>query len=366
MKKTRVLHVLHSFGFGGLEKGIATLVRHGSRDFEHVVLCLASAGESESLLPEGTPLMRLDKGEGSSMRFVLNLALLIRRLKPDVIHTRNWGGMDGIIASNLAGLGRKVVQGEHGWGMEDAYGKSKRRLFVRRALSLGVRQFTCVSGQMQKWLREEVRVFRPVTRIYNGIDTTRFSPRGAKAALRQELGLKDSTVLVACVGRLDPIKNHAGLIEAFQLAHRSFPDSALAIVGDGPERERWAGTPPPGVFFAGARYDIPEILRAADVYSLASFNEGISNTILEAMATGLPVVSTSAGGTPELVFHGRNGLLSKAKDVRTLASHLLAYFRNPNMRAEHGRLNRIIAENRFGIGKMVDGYERIWRRVAGI
>jgi sugar transferase (PEP-CTERM/EpsH1 system associated) len=360
------MHVLHSFGFGGLEKGIATIIRHGSKDFEHIVLCLAGAGESKSLLPEGTPLVKLNKSEGSSMRFVFDLSRKIRCLKPDVVHTRNWGGMDGIIASNFARLGRKVVQGEHGWAMEDAYGKRKKRLLIRRSLSLGVKQFTCVSGQMQKWLREEVKVFRPVTRIYNGIDTVRFSPTGPGSALRRELGLARSTLLVACVGRLDPIKNHIGLIEAFRRSHGKYTDSALAIVGDGPERERLAATKAPGVYLVGARYDIPEILRAADLFVLASFNEGISNTILEAMATGLPVVSTDAGGTPELISHGRNGLLSAPNDIDMLASHMLAYFRNPEMRIEHGRLNRRIAENKFGIRNMVEGYEQVWHRVAGV
>ena len=365
MSTIRVVHVLHAFGFGGLEKGIATLIRQASPDFEHVILCLARTGESASLLPAGTQVLELHKQEGTSAGFFVQLARKLRALKPDVIHTRNWGGMDGIIAANLGGMRGRVVQGEHGWGMEDAYGQSAKRVWIRRVLSLGVKEYTCVSKQIEAWLQDQVRVLCPLTQIYNGIDTSIFSPEGKQADLRQELGLAHETTLIACVGRLDPIKNHAGLIQAFHQVRQTFPESALLIVGGGPEGERLEALQTPGVYFLGGRYDIPDVLRAVDVFALASFNEGISNTILEAMATGLPVVSTAAGGTPELISHEHNGLLAKPGAVEPLASHLLYYLQNPELRAEHGRRNRSIARERFSIEAMLEGYEQVWRRVAG-
>ena len=365
MSTIRVAHVLHAFGFGGLEKGIATLIRHGSADFEHLILCLAKTGESESLLPYGTQLLELHKKEGSSLRFFVDLSRKLRALKPDVVHTRNWGGIDGVIAANLAGMRRCVVQGEHGWGMEDAFGKSAKRVWIRRLLSLGVREFTCVSKQMESWLQGEVKVFAPVSQIYNGIDTSLFSPEGKKAALRHELGLKASTKLIGSIGRLDPIKDHVGLIQAFQEVHQSCPDCALIIVGNGPERERLEAMSTPGVYFLGARYEVAQILRDMDIFALASINEGISNTILEAMATGLPVVSTNVGGTPELITHEYNGLLAEPRDHGQLASYLLTYLQAPAMRAEHGQHNRRITQERFSIEAMVQGYELVWSRISG-
>jgi glycosyltransferase involved in cell wall biosynthesis len=218
---------------------------------------------------------------------------------------------------------------------------------------------------MDPWLREQVKVRRPVTQIYNGIDTERFAPHGPVASLRQELGLRSSTLVIAAVGRLDPIKDHAGLIQTFAQVRQAYPDCALVIVGDGPEHERLAAMQAPGVFLLGARYDIPEILRAVDVFALASINEGISNTILEAMATGLPVVSTNVGGTPELITHGDNGFLAKPGCIEELASHLLAYLQDPGLRKEHGLQNRKVTNERFSIQAMVQGYEQVWRRVAG-
>lgn len=366
MKPIRVVHVLHTFGFGGLEKGIATVIGNASQDFEHIVVCLSKTGESASLLPKETRVLELQKQEGSSLRFILRLSRRLKALKPDVVHTRNWGGMDGIVASLLVGLRRRVVQGEHGWGMEDAYGSNPKRIWTRRILSLAVAEFTCVSEQMKGWLEDRVRVRAPVTQIYNGIDTSRFSPRGPGASLRQELGISESTQIIAAVGRLDPIKDHLRLIQAFGEVQKTNPDCALVIVGDGPEQERLAAMGPSRVYLLGARNDVPEILRDVDIFALASINEGISNTILESMAAGLPVVSTRVGGTPELIEHEVNGLLAEPRDANTLASHLLTYLNSHELRTEHGQRNRRLAKERFSIGAMVAGYEQVWRRVANL
>ena len=364
MNRLRIIHVLHSFGYGGLEKGIATLIRHGSLEFEHMVLCLAESGASSSLLPLETEIFELHKQKGTSFLFLWRLSRTLRRLKPSIVHTRNWGGIDAIIAANLAGLRRCVVQGEHGWGMEDAHGQNKKRIWARRLLSLGIREFTCVSMQMKTWIEREVNVFCPVTQIYNGIDTSRFSPEGPSTSLREKLGLSPETRLIVTIGRLDPIKDHAGLIQAFGQVRQFFSNCALILVGDGPERSRLNEVAGPGVFLIGSRSDIPSLLREADIFALASINEGISNTILEAMASGLPIVATDAGGTPELISHGKNGFLATPRNYEMLASHLLSYLRDPNLCKEHGEGNRRIVEERFSISAMVQGYEDVWRRVA--
>src|SRR5208337_2333122 len=138
MPRIRVVHVLHSFGTGGLEKGIATLARHASC-VEHVIVCLANSGTSHRLLPAHTPVIQMGKRLGNSMSFIWKLARTLKTLRPDVVHTRNWGGMDGILAARLAGV-RAIVHGEHGWGMEDPYGLKPKRVMVRRFISLWVRE----------------------------------------------------------------------------------------------------------------------------------------------------------------------------------------------------------------------------------
>jgi hypothetical protein len=116
--KTRIVHLVYSFDTGGMEKGVATLVKSVSPEFEHVILCLTTSGKSESLLPPNRQVIELHKPPGNSPLFLLKLSRVLKNIGPDIIHTRNWSGMDGIIAARMAGI-RAVVHGEHGWGMED-------------------------------------------------------------------------------------------------------------------------------------------------------------------------------------------------------------------------------------------------------
>lgn len=358
-----VVHVLYSFGTGGLEKGIATVVRHGSEGFRHSIVCLTVSGASERLLPPGTDVVELKKPPGNSLRSIIKLRRILKELRPDVVHTRNWPGMDGIIAARLAGI-RNVVHGEHGWGMDDPDGRSPKRMRIRRLLTRWVREYTCVSRAIERWLAEEIRVRRPVTQIYNGVDTDTFRP-GTGEPVRAELGIPGDALVVGIVGRLDPIKDHPTLFQAFDRLRDKVPDARLLVVGDGPERARLESLAGEGVIFLGDRADVPEILRALDLFVLSSRNEGVSNTILEAMATGLPVVATRVGGNPELVKDGQTGTLVPTGDPVALAQALAAYAASPQRRVAGGATGRTWAVERFSIAAMVQGYETVWSRAGG-
>ena len=104
MKKIHVAHVLYSFGTGGMEKGIATIIQNASEEFEHSILCLHSSGETARLLPPNTPIIELYKPPGNSPVFLWKLTRTLRSLRPAIVHARNWGGTDGIIAARKIGL----------------------------------------------------------------------------------------------------------------------------------------------------------------------------------------------------------------------------------------------------------------------
>ena len=358
----RVAHVLYSFGTGGLEKGIATVVRGASPGFEHTVVCLTASGASERLLPAATPVLELRKPPGNSPGFLWRLSRVLRRLAPDVVHTRNWSGIDGVFAARLGGL-RNVVHGEHGWGMDDPDGLNPRRLRVRRFAQRWVREYTCVSRAMTGWLRHQVGIRRPVTQIYNGIDPERYRPGPEGQGVRRELGLTPDAFLVGVVGRLDPIKDHSTLLRAFSRLGAA-PDARLLVVGDGPGRARLESEAGEGVIFLGDRREVPELLRALDVFVLPSRNEGISNTILEAMATGLPVVATRVGGNPELVEDGLTGVLVPPGDAAALAAALEGYRARPEAGRAHGEAARARVLERFAVERMIASYEAVWARVA--
>jgi len=361
-RRPRVVHVVNSFETGGMEKGVATLIRHSTGLFDHVLVCLTHSGNTARLLPAGTEIIELHKPPGNSPSFLLRLAGVLRRLRPCVVHTRNWPGLDGVIAARLAGI-RQLVHGEHGLGSDDPTGLDPRRLRVRRALASWPREYTCVSRSLERWLRETVRVPRPVTRITNGVDTIACRP-GPGAVARRDLGLGEGAFVVGVIGRLDPIKDHRTLLAAHARVRAAVPQLELLVVGDGPERERLMASAPEGVRFLGNRDDVPAILQALDVFVLPSTNEGISNTILEAMASGIAVVASRVGGNPELVEDGRTGTLFAAGDAGALADALHAYAASRDLVARHGSAGRRRAEEAFSIDAMVGAYGAVWERVA--
>jgi sugar transferase (PEP-CTERM/EpsH1 system associated) len=358
----RIVHVVHAFGTGGMEKGVATLIRNASPGFEHAVLCLTRSGASERLLPEGTPVVQLGKRPGHSLLFLLRLARALKSLRPAIVHTRNWGGMDGVIAARIAGI-RQVVHGEHGWTLDDPYGRSSGRIRARRFLSRWVREYTCVSQGMERWLRSTVRVGVPVTQIYNGVDSERYRPADGEERVRAELGISKDEFVVTICGRLDPIKDHSTLFRAFASVRSAGVATRLLVVGDGAERQRLEREAGDGTVFLGDRQDVPDILRATDVFALTSLNEGISNTILEAMATGLPVVATRVGGNTELVVQDETGVLVDPRDSTAVAGSLLEYHRAPRLRAEHGAAGRDRSIREFGVAAMVAAYENVYKRL---
>jgi sugar transferase (PEP-CTERM/EpsH1 system associated) len=359
----RIVHVIHWLGAGGLEKGVSTLVRHASPGIEHVVVAMSGVRDPDRVLPPGTRLLNLKKPEGHSLRFLGRLAGVLRELSPCVVHTRNWAGMDGVAAARLAGI-RAVVHGEHGWGMDDPLGTNPRRIAVRRFLSRWTRHFLCVSKDLERWLTERVRVRCPVVQIYNGVDTDAFAGASTSAELKAELGLRADAILVGFVGRLDLIKDHPTLFRAFARVRERFPLAELLCVGDGPDREAIERAVVPGVHLLGTRYDVPRILRGLDLFVLTSKNEGISNTILEAMASGLPVVATRVGGNPELVEDGATGRLFPSGDAEALERLLAEYLEDPRLRAAHGRAGRERVVRLFGTTAMVRSYEEVWRACA--
>ena len=361
----RIAHVLYSFDTGGMEKGIAMLANHTSPEFEHVVVCMGHSGAAARLLPGSARVVELNKPSGHSHRFLWSLSRCLRDLNPDVVHTRNWTGMDGIVASRLAGI-KNVVHGEHGWGMDDPYGSGSKRIVVRRILARWVREYTCVSKQMTTWLRDRVRIRKPITQIYNGVDETTYQPGPADESLRRELGLTDRSLVIGTVGRLDPIKDYPSLLRAFAALRRDHPDIHLVIVGEGPERSALEPLAGDRTHFLGDREDVPDLLRLFDVFVLPSINEGISNTILEAMASARPVVATRVGGNHELVQDRETGRLVQPRNPDELALAIADYASDAELRRRHGDAARSLVLRRFGISSMVAGYEKVYRRVAAV
>ena len=362
-----VAHVVHCLEIGGLENGIVNLVNAPRAGQRHAVICMTHGGANRANLRPDVEVFELHKALGHDVKTFGRLIGLLRRLRPAIVHTRNWAAFDGVLAARLAGVPR-VVHGEHGREISDPDGRNRRRNGLRRLFSPLVNRFTTVSDDLRRWLIQDVGIAADkVVRLHNGVDTDRFAP-GDRGEVRAKLGIGAEQTVVGTVGRLDPVKDQASLLEAF--ARVAGPDAVLVIAGDGACRDALhAQAAALGlgdrVRFLGERRDVARVLQSFDLFVLPSLGEGISNTILEAMATGLPVVATRVGGNPELVDDGVTGQLVPRQAPEVLAKAIGEYLRDPARRKDHGARARARAIRLFSLSAMREAYADLYDRLAG-
>jgi glycosyltransferase involved in cell wall biosynthesis len=201
-----------------------------------------------------------------------------------------------------------------------------------------------------------------VATILNGIDTARFGAAGDPAQARRALGLNGRGPVIGTVGRLEPVKDHATLLQAFRRVREAHPGAALVVAGDGPLREPLeaqaralglAGS----VTFLGRRSDVADWLGGLDVFVLSSVSEGLPLTVLEAMAAGVPVVSTDVGGIQEIIRAPGEGRLVAPRSPDSMAEAVLALLADEAARRAIGRAGRERVRAAFDLQRMVDAYE---------
>jgi sugar transferase (PEP-CTERM/EpsH1 system associated) len=374
----RIMHVVQSLEVGGLENGVVNLINRLSDErFDHVICCLSHAGKLvERIQARNTRIVEVGL-RTDRLRFpLLILRRAIRRFAPDVLHTRGWSTVDAIFAGRVAGVAR-IVHGEHGREASDPEGRNRKRNVIRRVLSPLVDQFVAVSENLGAWLIEQVGIpAAKVLTIHNGVDTERFLPvadfaqndarPGSAAVLRESLGLPVDGVLIGTIGRLDPVKDHASLLRAFAPLARGATAARLVIVGAGPMRREIESQITTlhleqRVHMLGERHDVAALLKTFDVFALTSIAEGISNTVLEAMASGLPVVATRVGGNPELVEDHGNGRLVPVGDVTAMTAVFAEYTADSMLRQRHGQSGRLRAEQKFSLQRMAEQYAELYR-----
>ncbi len=364
----RIVHVIDSLKVGGLENGVVNLINGLADDFTHTVVCVSELGAFRERLRPGIEVLALGRGQRRDRWVLLRLARTLRRLRPAIVHSRNWPTIEAIPAARSAGV-PLVIHAEHGREATDPEGENQRRNRVRRWLSPLVDRFVTVSLDLRRWLVE--RVGLPETKlvtILNGVDTHRFTDE-AREAGRRALGVSEGEQVVGTVGRLDPVKDHAGLLTAFARVKAEQPGASLIVIGDGPCRKELEDLAAalrltPGVHFLGERTDVPLLLKGMDLFVLPSIAEGISNTILEAMASGLPVVATCVGGNPEVVEDGVTGALVPPRDPATLARAIVGYLQDPYLRAVQGKAARQRAVDQFDLEQMMGAYRNLYVSLA--
>lgn len=366
-----IAHVVHAFRIGGLENGVVNLInRIPPERARHAIVALTTwdADFTRRVRNPEVSYHAVGRRAGQDLGMLLRLWRLFRRMRPAIVHTRNLGTLEAQLPAALAGV-RGRVHGEHGWDVHDQWGNRKYLLW-RQAFRPFVGRYIALSGELADYQTGPVGVpARRVRRICNGVDLERFRPGHGRKETREALGFGSEEVVIGTVGRLEAIKDPLNLADAFIRlagpAGRRAPRARLLMVGGGSlmdavrERLDAAGVTD-RVVLAGSRDDVPELLRAMDVFVLPSKAEGISNTILEAMATGLPLVATRVGGNAELVTEGETGFLVPREDSSALADAIVRYLDDLSLRRAHGAAARRRAEQEFSMEAMVDGYLAVY------
>jgi sugar transferase (PEP-CTERM/EpsH1 system associated) len=369
-----VVHLIYRLDIGGLETLLVdTINRMPAHAYRHAVVCLTDYTDfAQRITRPGVELYALHKPPGLGLSAHARLFKLLRRLRPAVLHTYNLGTIEYHATALLAGVPVRV-HAEHGRDAGDPQGLNRKHNLLRRALVPVIDRYVPVSRDLDRWLQEVVGI--PAARrrlIDNGVDTERFRPSPVAGDAREPwqqdpaeppCGL--GPFIIGTVGRLQDVKHHAGLIEAFALLRRMLPDEQhrlrLVLVGDGPLRARLeqqivdAGLQD-CVFLAGARSDVAPAMRTLSLFALSSIAEGTPVTMLEAMASSLPVVSTAVGGIPDLVVDGATGSLVPARDPQAMAEALAAYVRAPALARAHGAAGRARIERHYSVAAMLAAY----------
>jgi sugar transferase (PEP-CTERM/EpsH1 system associated) len=370
-----IVHVIHRFGVGGLENGVVNLINNIPADrYRHAIVCLQGYTDfRKRLRRDDVDIYDMAKKDGHDFGLYVRLYKLFRQLRPDIVHTRNLSALESQIVAALSGV-RGRIHGEHGRDIYDLHGKNWKYNLLRKMIRPFVGHYIAVSRDLQDWLVNTIGVRRDqVSQIYNGVDNIRFRPAQTPRAPFGPPGFYgDGCIIIGSVGRMAEVKDYPNLVLAFisllELVPTQRERMRLLIVGEGESRSKCMDLLKQHgadslAWFPGERADIPELMAAMDIFVLPSLGEGISNTILEAMATGLPVIATKVGGNLELVHEGKTGFLVPPADPGAMAEAMLRYVSNPDLRHRHGQAARDFIDRQFSMDAMTQGYLSVYDRV---
>jgi sugar transferase (PEP-CTERM/EpsH1 system associated) len=369
----RVLHVFTHLGMGGTELGILRVVAGLSgKQFQHR-LCTLRGFDPDFVGRNNLSdkVFVAGRADGKSQFPLFRLMAIMKCYEPHIVHSRNWGAIEAVPAARLAGV-PVVIHSEHGYEVDMLRGLPVRRRLLRRALyPLADAVFT-VTEELRQYHGRQAWVSADRIRvIYNGVDTERFSPcPETRVRMRKKLGLTADTFVIGTVGRMVPIKDQKTLLRAAELLIRRGTDVYVLLLGAGPERpllENYvhASAELNGhVTLLGVSDSVPELLQSLDVFVLPSLCEGFSNTLLEAMACGLPTVATRVGGNPEIVGENHSAWLFSPGDVSGLAERLERFARSGKLGIELGAAARQRALAHFGRDHMMKQYRDLYFTLA--
>ncbi len=360
-----MLHIVPLLGPGGAERVAVHIVAGLNRQrYEPVVVSLGGRLECDLdclLEKAGVGVRYLGKRPGFDPRAYYRLHRVLRDSNPDIVHTHLHVLRYALPSLRILNhtsqihtvhnLAEREIEAGMRWIQRNAFHHGVVPIAVAEEVALSVKRLYGI---------QRCRV------ISNGIPTDRYArPQTSRKEWRAREGFEDNDVLFVCVARFAPQKNHTLLLKAFAQGTASHPKARLVLVGEGVLRQQLEGQAKSlglasQVDFLGLRTDIPDVLGAMDVFVLSSDYEGNPLSVMEAMAAGLPVVTTAAGGVPDLLEHGREGLIVQQGNVQGLSNAMSFLLENRELRQSLGRAAARRAGEKFDVSTMVQAYEELY------
>lgn len=373
-----ILHLVHRYTVGGAEAVVNYLCRFSPPHINNIV-CSFYEPDSGGLQQSDSTveILCLHKRVGNDVKAVQRLAAIIRDKKVDIVHAQGWATyIEGLAAAKLFSRKKcKFVYAFHGKTIADVQNGIPPRRRIAQKVAAG---FTDViiapSRQMAADYAATSRLpANKVQVLYNGIDLSCYGRHYPEA--RRQMNIHPDDFVIGFVGRIDQVKNLPGLFQAFYLAREKMSRISTAqrlcllLVGDGLEMANLKELAAQlkikeQVSFLGMRGDIAFCLSAMDVYAQPSFYEGHSNTILEAMAAGLPVISTDVGGTPEIITHNQSGLLFQPDDYEGMSQAILQLLEDETKRNALAKAGKQTVQERFSVETMVKAYVDLFEKLS--
>lgn len=367
VRPVRVMHVIHHLQPGGMEYGLVKIVNGLSGGEVESIICSTTTASPamKALLAPGVRVVELTRRAGNDPTLIWQLFRTFRAERPHIVHTHAWGTLvEGYVAARLARV-PVLMHGEHG-----TLQLAPAQVRVQRWVWSRVDRLLSVSSRLAERMSAAVNVpLDRITVLRNGVDLSRFGTV-ARDEVRRDLGINDDLVLVGHAGRLVEVKDQAALVHAAaQLKARGLRVRIL-IAGDGPLRSALeARIAELGVAdcvqLLGHRGDVERFFAALDVYVLCSLSEGMPNTVLEAMAAGVPVVATGVGGVDELVVDGETGLIVPPGRSDLLADAIGSLVISREARSRMGHAAQVRAEH-FSVTAMVERYQDLYVRAVHV
>ncbi|MFH1460560.1 MAG: glycosyltransferase [Candidatus Omnitrophota bacterium] len=366
--KIKICHFLNRLDVGGMENGVINICnRIDRKKFKPHICCIKGKGNMSLRLKSDVNVHTFNFPEGKSIFRPLTMINFFKKERFDIVHTHAWGAcsLDGIIGARFAGV-PVVINGEHG-----VFFLKKYQIASQRILAKLCDKTLSVSLSLKKEIKLNLGIpGNKICVIANGVDTNYFNGQYDISGvneyiLKRNINLNNDSFLIACVGSIKPSKNQKILIDAIiKLKNKNL---IVLFVGDGPDRKILESYIDQNklnenIIFLGQRDDVHKIYSFADLLVSSSIgsHEGLSNVMLEAMASGIPVISTESIGARELVREGETGFLIKSEDVGSLAEKIERFYSDRGLLKKMGDSAQKFIKENFSIDRMISEYEKLY------